>query len=138
MLNDLAWIDSGERFIVIAGNQPAVATLYDKDCNALFEFGKRYRNTIRFCPFSQLLLIGGFGNLKGEIDVWNLDSLEQVGKARSDCAIDIEYAPDGKHLMTSVIYARVKVDNQISIFNGCGKRVTNPPKAFEELNYVQW
>lgn len=53
-----------------------MATLYDKDCNALFEFGKRYRNTIRVCPFSQLLLIGGFGNLKGEIDFWSLETLE--------------------------------------------------------------
>ena len=76
MIQDVAWVESGERFIVIAGNQPSVATLYDKDCNALFEFGKRYRNTIRICPFSQLLLIGGFGNLKGEIDFWSLDTLE--------------------------------------------------------------
>lgn len=81
-----------------------MATLYDKDCNPLFEFGKRYRNTIRICPFSQLLLIGGFGNLKGEIDIWNLHSLEQVGKARSDCAIDIEWSPNGKAIMTSVLY----------------------------------
>lgn len=76
MIQDVVWLRDGERFIVIAGNQPAVATLYDKDCNALFEFGKRYRNTIRICPFSQLLLIGGFGNLKGEIDIWSLDTLE--------------------------------------------------------------
>lgn len=110
MINDVEWVDS-ERFIVIAGNQPALATLYDKDCNPLFEFGKRYRNTIRVCPFSQLCLIGGFGNLKGDFDLWSLDSLEQVGKARADCAIGIEWAPDGKHLMTSVLFERVKVDN---------------------------
>ena len=138
MINDVAWVDSGERFIVIAGNQPAVATLYDKDCNALFEFGKRYRNTIRICPFSQLLLIGGFGNLKGEIDIWSIESLEQVGKTRSDCAIGIEWAPDGQHLMTSVLFERVKVDNQISIFNGCGKKLLAQPHAFGVLNSAQW
>jgi translation initiation factor 2A len=138
MIQDVVWLENGERFLVIAGNQPAVATLYDKDCNALFEFGKRYRNTIRICPFQQLLLIGGFGNLKGEIDIWSLDSLEQVGKTRSDCAIGIEWSPDGKYLMTSVLYERVKVDNQISVFNGCGKKMLNPPKSFEVLNYAQW
>ena len=138
MINDVNWVKSGEQFIVIAGNQPAVATLYDKDCNALFEFGKRYRNTIRICPFSQLLLIGGFGNLKGEIDVWSLEKLEQVGKTRSDCAIGIEWASDGKHLMTSVLYERVKVDNMINVFNGCGKKLVNPPLQFEVLNFAQW
>ena len=138
MIQDVAWVESGERFIVIAGNQPSVATLYDKDCNALFEFGKRYRNTIRICPFSQLLLIGGFGNLKGEIDFWSLDTLEQVGKTKSDCAIGIEWSPTGTHLMTSVLYERVKVDNAINLFSGCGKKMLNPPKQFAELNYVQW
>ena len=138
MINDVSWVDSGERFISIAGNQPAVATIYDKDCNALYELGKRYRNTIKICPFSQLVLIGGFGNLKGDIDFWSLDTLEQVGKARSDCAIGIEWAPDGKHLMTSVLFERVKVDNQISIFNGCGKKLLNPPKPFEVLTSAQW
>lgn len=72
-------------------------------------------------------MIGGFGNLKGEIDFWSIDSLEQVGKARSDCAIGIEFSPDGKLLMTSVLYERVKVDNMIQIFNACGKKVLNPP-----------
>lgn len=138
MIQDVEWVASGERFIVIAGNQPAIATLYDKDCNPLFEFGKRYRNTIRICPYSQLLLIGGFGNLKGEIDFWSLDSLEQVGKTRSDCAIGIEWSPNGKYLMTSVYYERVKVDNQISLFSGCGKKMLSAPKTFQVLNFSMW
>jgi translation initiation factor 2A len=52
MIQDVAWLPTGHSFIVISGTQPATATLYDKDCNPLFEFGKRYRNTIRVCPFS--------------------------------------------------------------------------------------
>lgn len=61
-----------------------------------------------------------------------------MGKTRSDCAIGIEWAPDGQHLMTSVLFERVKVDNQINIFNGCGKKLLNPPKAFEQLISAQW
>lgn len=76
--------------------------------------------------------------MKGEIDIWSLDQLEQVGKTRSDCAIGIEWAPDGKHLMTSVLYERVKVDNVINVFNGCGKKLINPPLQFEVLNFAQW
>lgn len=72
MIQDLKWVPTGEKFIVISGVQPAVATLYDKNGVPLFEFGKRYRNTIRICPFSQTVLIGGFGNLAGEVDFWDL------------------------------------------------------------------
>lgn len=52
MIQDVAWVPNGSAFIVISGVQPATATLYDKNCNPQFEFGKRYRNTIRVCPFS--------------------------------------------------------------------------------------
>ena len=37
----------GDGFIVISGMQPAESVLYDKDCKKVFEFGKKYRNTIR-------------------------------------------------------------------------------------------
>jgi uncharacterized protein with WD repeat len=52
MIHDLVWVPSGDKFIVVSGMQPAVATLYDKNSNPLFEYGKRYRNTVRICPFS--------------------------------------------------------------------------------------
>ncbi len=70
---DIAWSPKSDYFIVISGMQPATATLYSKDASPLFEFGKRYRNTIRFSPFSHAVLVGGFGNLAGEMDFWNLD-----------------------------------------------------------------
>jgi len=89
MIQDVAWLPNAESFIVISGIQPATATLYDKNANPVFEFGKRYRNTIRICPFSQLCMIGGFGNLTGDADFWALDTLTQLGKANSYCAIGI-------------------------------------------------
>ena len=118
--------------------QPATATLYDKNCNPIFEFGKRYRNTIRVCPFSQLAMIGGFGNLTGEIDFWALDTLTQVGKTKSYCSVGIEWAPDGINLMTSVLYERVKVDNMINVFTASGKKLLGKGEVFNALHSAQW
>ena len=56
-----------------------MATLYDKNGNPIFEFGKRYRNTIRIDPFSNAAIIGGFGNLAGEIDIWSLSKYYEIG-----------------------------------------------------------
>ena len=130
MIQDLQWVPSGERFILISGMQPAVATLYDKNSNPLFEYGKRYRNTIRICPFSSSVLIGGFGNLAGEVDMWNLATNKEQGKTKAYCTVGIEWAPDGKHILSSVLYERVKVDNEIRIYNALGKLVCN--KSFKE------
>lgn len=138
MIHDVAWVHTGETFIVITGVQPATATLYDKNCGPLFEFGKRYRNTIRVCPFSQVAMIGGFGNLTGEIDFWGLEKMNHIGKTKSYCAIDIEWAPDGIHLMTSVLYERVKVDNSVNLFTPSGKRLLGKGEMFNVLHSVQW
>lgn len=138
LIQDVAWVPNAETFIVISGNQPATSTLYDKDCNPLFEFGKRYRNTIRVCPFSQIAMIGGFGNLTGEVDFWSLAKMTQIGKTKSYCSVGIEWAPDGAHIMTSVLYERVKVDNMINLFTPSGKRLVGKGEMFNQLHSVQW
>jgi translation initiation factor 2A len=74
IIHDIQWTHSGEQFIVISGTQPSISTLYSKNSEPIFEFGTRYRNTIRINPFSNIVLIGGFGNLAGEVDFWDLDS----------------------------------------------------------------
>jgi translation initiation factor 2A len=134
----VAWTPSGEQFIVISGTQPATATLYDKDATPLFEFGKKFRNTIRVCPFSQIVMIGGFGSLDGEMDFWELASMKLIGKAKDECAVGIDWAPDGLNLMTSVLYELVKVDNTIKFFSGAGKKVTQRVLQFNQLIYSQW
>lgn len=118
--------------------QPSTATLYDKDAKPLFEFGKRFRNSIRMCPFSSLAMIGGFGNCSGEIDFWDINTMKQVGKAKSHCAVGQEWGPDGKTLMTSVLHARVKVDNMVTLFNADGRKVLDKPLLCNELHWAQW
>ncbi len=121
---------------MVSGTQPSVATLYDKNGNPLFEFGKRYRNTIRICPFSQSVLIGGFGNLAGEVDLWNLDTHKEQGKTKAYCTVGVEWAPNGKHFISAVLYERVKVDNELRIYNAKGKLVCS--EKFGELYSADW
>lgn len=104
--------------------------MYDKESNPLFEFGKRYRNTIRIDPFSNAAIIGGFGNLAGEIDIWSLSKHIEIGKTKAYCTVGIEWAPNGLQFMTAVLYERVKVDNEIKIFLANGQLLTS--KCFKD------
>jgi uncharacterized protein with WD repeat len=88
--------------------------MYNADGQPHFEFGKRFRNTIRICPFSNSLMIGGFGNItKGEMDFWSLDQQKEIsiGKPKFPCATKTQYSACGRYLLTSVLYERLKVDN---------------------------
>jgi translation initiation factor 2A len=69
-VSDVAWAPTGNDFIVISGKMPAVCTLYTKDGIPKFEFGKLYLNTIRYTPHDDLVLLGGFGSLAGEMQFW--------------------------------------------------------------------
>lgn len=84
-------------------------------------------------------MIGGFGNLTGEIDFWSLDKLQNLGTTKSYCAVDIEWAADGQTLMTGVLYWRVKVDNAINLFSATAAKLLGPKGlTFERLDSVQW
>ncbi len=86
-------------------------------------------------------MIGGFGNLTGEMDFWDLTDLKQpnqIGKAKSYCTVGIEWAANGSQIMTSVLYERVRVDNMINIFTGTGERLLGKGEVFEQLQFVQW
>ena len=76
--------------------------------------------------------------MKGNFDLWRLDTLEDVGSAKSDCAITIDWSPDGQNIMTAVLYERVKVDNQINLFSGCGNKELKGGHQFKQLNYAAW
>lgn len=85
---------------------------------------------IRICPFSNAILIGGFGNLAGEIDFWSLETKKQVGKAKAYCSVSVNWADDGKHVLCAVLHERVKVDNEIRILNVNGEIVCQ--KSYKE------
>lgn len=51
---------------------PAYSVTYDSNSNPFFEFGKHHRNTKRYSPFSRFIFVAGFGNLNGEIEIWDL------------------------------------------------------------------
>jgi translation initiation factor 2A len=52
----------------------------------MFNFGTDYRNTIRFSPFSRFVVLAGFGNLSGEIDIWDISTHKLIGSAKVNCA----------------------------------------------------
>lgn len=111
----------------------------------MFEFAKRFRNTVRICPFDNSMIIGGFGNItKGEIDIYNLDGNTQkdkypeIGNTKSPCATKINWSACGRYILTSVLHERLKVDNNFQIFRANGTKVLPKAQAFSELYHVEW
>eukprot|EP00357_Protocruzia_adherens_P002059 CAMPEP_0114983064 /NCGR_PEP_ID=MMETSP0216-20121206/6482_1 /TAXON_ID=223996 /ORGANISM="Protocruzia adherens, Strain Boccale" /LENGTH=529 /DNA_ID=CAMNT_0002344985 /DNA_START=161 /DNA_END=1750 /DNA_ORIENTATION=- len=136
---DVKWEPNGKHFIITSGFMPARTVMFNSDCEPVFEFGQHHRNTIRWNPFSRFLMIGGFGNLPGEMDFWDMTTKEKIGVGKASTAVSIEWGPDGRHLLTATLNPRMRVNNGYKIFKYTGEllRETKVPDT-EELYEVKW
>lgn len=99
---------------------PAKAVLFDQRVRTIYDFGPGPINFISFNPQGRLILLAGFGNLAGKVDLYDRRSLTRV------CTIDApntswcEWSPDGKFLFTATLSPRLRVDNGIKIWHCTG------------------
>jgi uncharacterized protein with WD repeat len=83
-------------------------------------------------------LIGGFGNLAGEVDFWNLETNRELGKTKAYCTVGIEWAPNGKFVLSSVLHERVNVDNELRIYSALGVQLCSLNFKTSELYDASW
>lgn len=81
-VHDVAWNPNSSEFVLLSGFMPATCTLYNADCSPVFDYGKLYANTIRWSPLSRFILLGGFGNLSGNIQVWDTTTRTKIGECK--------------------------------------------------------
>mmetsp|Transcript_23107 Transcript_23107/g.31609 ORF Transcript_23107/g.31609 Transcript_23107/m.31609 type:complete len:618 (-) Transcript_23107:422-2275(-) len=137
-ISDAKWSPNGRQFVVIYGRMPAVITLFDLKCKAIFNFGgAAHRNTISWSPHGRFLVLAGWGNLAGDMDFWDVNKKKKMGRGNAHCTVSFGWSPDGRFFMTSTLAPRMNVDNGIKIFryNGSGPIVD---KRYEYLTAAQW
>jgi len=104
-------------FAVVYGYMPAKATLYNKKCEAVFDFGTGPRNMVLFNPLGNLLLLGGFGNLRGNMEVWDVSGKKKAAQFEAPDTTDVKWSPDGQYLMTSTCAPRLRAGNGFKIWH---------------------
>ena len=114
---------------------PAKTTIFNNKAEATHSFALGPRNTIKFSPNGQFLLVAGFGNLAGQMDIYDLEkNFEKVATMQGSNASVCEWSPDCKYLLTAI--ARLKVDNGIRIWHVGGGLMFN--EDMHELLQVSW
>lgn len=114
-VHEIAWHPKGNEFIVVYGNVPAKACVYDSRANKVFDFGKSAKNYVRYSPQGRLILFAGFGNLAGMVEIWDRSSLTVVSKFQEDLAVYCEFLQDGEHILAATLSPRLRVDNRFRI-----------------------
>ena len=109
------WSPTGEIFLMAAGNMPCQITMFNKEGDAIYEFGTMHRNTISFAPHGRFMCLAGFGNLAGDMDFYDFsgNKRKKIGSANSHCAVKWCWSPDSRYFMTSTLRPRMNVENGI-------------------------
>ncbi|KAF8577018.1 translation initiation factor eIF-2A [Ramaria rubella] len=135
-ISDFAWSPNSKEFGVVYGYMPAKTVLFDQRVRTLHDFGSSPTNFISFNPQGRLILLAGFGNLAGKVDLYDRRSLARV------CTIDApntsfcEWSPDGRFLLTATLSPRLRVDNGIKIWHCTGPLVH--VQLVDELYQASW
>jgi translation initiation factor 2A len=114
--------------------QPASSHFYNLNGNKKDEIAKHHRNTVKFNPFGTLFLIAGFGNLHGDVDIYERESMRLVGSCRASSTVYCEWAPCGRVFVAATLCPRMRVDNGYAVYKYTGEmlvRVAEPVELWQ-------
>ena len=113
---------------------PAKAALFDSRANKIFDFGASPKNTVRYSQQGRLVLLAGFGNLAGYVEIWDRKHLRMLSRYQEPAAVYCEFLPDPTLLLAATLSPRLRVDNGFRLRTYTGEVVWEVP--FKELYQV--
>lgn len=136
-IHDINWSADGSIFAVNSGYMPSKTIFYNAMGDPLKEMAPDRKNTIMFSPNGKYVLLAGWGNLAGGVDI--IDMSNNYLKVVSFQASNINFAqwsPEGEFLIMAITSPRLRVDNIVKILHYSGKLVY--VKQFDELLQCGW
>jgi translation initiation factor 2A len=116
---------------------PAKTTIFNTKAVATHNFTLAPRNTIIFSPHGRFVLVAGFGNLAGQMDIYDLEKdYLKICTIQASNASVCQWSPDGKYLLTATTSPRLRVDNGVRIWHVSGGLMYN--EDMQELYHVAW
>ena len=122
---------------MVYGFMPAKTTIFDSRANVVHQLPSGPRNTILFSPHARFVLVAGFGNLQGQIDVYDRQAgMRKIATIESSNPSICEWSPDGRHILTATTSPRLRVDNGVMMWYYTGELMYKAD--MEELYHVCW
>lgn len=119
-IHDVAWSPKSTEFCVVYGFMPSSATLFNLKCDIIYDFKQGNRNSIYFNDFGNLLVFGGFGNLPGYIETWDLTRRKKLTNFQAPDTTQLEWSPTGDKFLTATTAPRLRMSNGFKLWHYSG------------------
>ncbi|XP_009882683.1 PREDICTED: eukaryotic translation initiation factor 2A [Charadrius vociferus] len=136
---DVVWNPNSVEFCAVYGFMPAKATVFNLKCDPVFDFGTGPRNAAYYSPHGHILVLAGFGNLRGQMEVWDVKNYKLVSKPVASDSTYFAWCPDGEHIVTATCAPRLRVSNGYKIWHYTGSLLHSyEVPSNEEMWQVSW
>lgn len=136
-IHDITWSPSAREFAVSYGYMPSETTFFDARGNLIHSLPTAPRNTILYSPHGRFVLVAGFGNLQGTVDVYDRQSkFSKVCTFEASNTSVCEWSPCGRYILTATTSPRLRVDNGLKVWYANGKLLYY--REYPELFSISW
>ncbi|KAJ6111656.1 hypothetical protein N7523_007717 [Penicillium sp. IBT 18751x] len=136
-IHDVSWNPNSKEFGVVYGYMPAKTTIFNLRGVPKHTFPLSPRNTIQFSPHGRFVLVAGFGNLAGQMDLYDMEkNYHKIATVEASNASVCSWSPDGQYILTATTSPRLRVDNGVRIWHVSGSLVYN--EEMTELYDITW
>lgn len=136
-IHDINWNVDGLSFAVNFGYMPSKTVFYNTKGDVIKQMEPDKKNTILHSPNGKYVLIAGWGNLAGAVDIFDItDNYKKIVSFEQSNINFVEWSPSGEFLLMAITSPRLRVDNVIKILHFSGKLVYI--KEFKELLQCGW
>lgn len=136
-IHDFSWSPNSREFGVVYGFMPATTTIFDARGKTAHSFPRAPRNSILFSPQARFVLVAGFGNLQGTIDIYDRQKqFSKVATIEASNTSVCEWSPDGQFILTATLSPRLRVDNGVKLWHYSGKLIF--AQDYNELFAASW
>jgi translation initiation factor 2A len=133
----VSWNPNSKEFGVVYGYMPAKTTIFNVRGKPTHTFPLSPRNTILFSPHGRFVLVAGFGNLAGQMDIYDMErNFHKIATVEASNASVCSWSPDGQYILTATTSPRLRVDNGIRVWHVSGSLVYN--EEMTELYDINW
>lgn len=133
----MTWSPNSMEFGVVYGYMPAKAVVFNVRATVTHQFALSPRNTILFSPYGRFVLVAGFGNLAGQMDIYEVErNYRKLCTIEATNASVCQWSPDERYILTATTSPRLRVDNGIRIWHIGGGLMYN--EDLHELYHVMW
>ncbi|KAJ6632850.1 Eukaryotic translation initiation factor 2A [Pseudolycoriella hygida] len=138
-IHSVSWNPNSTEFCVIYGFMPAKASFFNLKCDSTFDSDEGAINSIYYNPFGNLVILAGFGNLRGNVEVWDVAKKKIVSTLQAPDSTMLEWCQSGEIFVTATTAPRLRMSNGFKVWHYSGALLheTMWPEG-QELLEVIW